>query len=74
MADYAPRLDQRESLTRREQRVIKRGLIIEHRGGLFLLLIFLLLTKSLGHTPRGTQIGAPEKILDNWLKCVIIKL
>ena len=32
MADYAPRLDQRESLTRREQRVIKRGLIIEHRG------------------------------------------
>ena len=28
--------------------------------------------KSLGHA--CTQIGSPEKILDNWLKCVIIKL
>mgnify|MGYP006370025321 CR=1 FL=1 len=38
-----------------------------------MVMIFLLLTKSLGHT-RGAKIGAPEKILDNWLKCVRIKL
>ena len=48
--------------------------ICRDEGGFFQnVAVSLLFTKSLRHT-RGAKIGAPEKILDNWLKCVRIKL